>query len=303
MDEKLKTTIHRIKTLASQNQEFDKEMRKMFGKMSPADSFFAPNEMSTDVVAIREALEIRANKSISYDFITNQRLKDQLIIDNLRMENSALNLTIDEDERFYSFCVNAFYQLENVINYYFHTTYPDINELLTIIEKVTENSKYPFKRKYPTSERNVGDIYMVSKLNAICDILLPDVDHIKESLSSLRNVRNEGAHRCMVIFKNENNNQLHKFRKYKSINDVRILLKKVVSSIEDAINNQNKEIKCVAKISSMLPSCCYIKYENETGAFLLDSKFFFKVKSLKDGDKIEIIKRNRQILDIAIPKR
>ncbi len=301
MDKKLETTIHRIKALASQNQEFDKEMRKMFGKTSPADSFFAPNEISTDVVAIREALEIRANKSFLYDFITNKKLKEQLIIDNLRMENSALNLQLNEDERFYSFCVNAFYQLENVINYYFHTTYPDINDLLTIIEKATENSKYPFKRKYQKSERTVGDIHMVSKINAICDILLPDVAHIKETLSSLRNVRNEGAHRCMVIFKDEDDNQLYKFRKYKSINDVRILLKLVVSSIEDAINNLNKNIKCVATITSMLPSCCYIKYSNETGSFQLDHKFFSKVKSLKSGDKIEIIKRNTQVIDVAIP--
>lgn len=300
MDKNLETTIHRIKALASQNQEFDKEMRKMFGKTSPADSFFAPNEISTNVVAIREALEIRANKSIFYDFIENQRLKDQLIIDNLRMENSALNLQINEDERFYSFCVNAFYQLENLINYYFHTTYPNINDLLTVIENTTENSRYPFKRNSKNQEKTVGDIHMVSKINAICDLLLPNVDHIKENLSSLRKVRNEGAHRCMVIFKDEDNNQLYKFRKFNSINEVRIILKKVVNSIESKIKNLNKEIKCVATITSMLPSCCYIKYDDIIGSFQLEHKFFSKVKSLKSGDKIEIIKRNKQILSVAI---
>ena len=117
MDEKLQSTLNKIIQLTEQNPEFGVELRKKLGMTSSANSAYNRNtSIQDDVTAIRRALEIRANNSISYDFINQQRLRDQLIIDNLRMENAALNLQISEAERFYSFCVNAFYQVENIIS-------------------------------------------------------------------------------------------------------------------------------------------------------------------------------------------
>ena len=117
MDDKLKLTLQKIKALTLQNKEFAEELVKMLDIPMSKQSVSLPNGVTDDVAAIREALEIRANKSISYDFVKEQRLRDQLIIDNLRMENAALDLKKDEHERFYIFCINAFYQLENIINY------------------------------------------------------------------------------------------------------------------------------------------------------------------------------------------
>lgn len=119
MDEKLKSTIDKIVQLSKQNPEFDAELRKRLEITSSANVVSSQMSIRDDVHAIRETLEIRANNSISYDFILakgNQRLRDQLLIDNLRMENAALNLKEKELERFYSFCANAFYQIENVVN-------------------------------------------------------------------------------------------------------------------------------------------------------------------------------------------
>ena len=138
MDEKLKLTLQKIKILSEQNPEFAQEIRRMFCLTSPESVLSIPENLSENVYAIREALEIRANKSVSYDFIKEERLRDQLIIDNLRMENASLNLTQSEEERFYAFCVNAFYQLENIVNYYFHLTYPKIEDLLLVLEQNTE---------------------------------------------------------------------------------------------------------------------------------------------------------------------
>ena len=122
MDDKLKLTLQKIKTLSLQNSEFAEELKKMFGT-TPSSTSFVSKNIADDVSAIREALEIRAQNSITYDFVKNQRVRDQLIIDNLRMENSAINLRQDEHRRFYLFCVNAFYQIENLLNYYFHNQY------------------------------------------------------------------------------------------------------------------------------------------------------------------------------------
>ena len=240
MDEKLKSTVQKIKALSEQNPEFAQEMRKMFGSPSSATVVSMQKKVSDDVSAIRQALEIRANNSVSYDFVKEQRLRDQLIIDNLRMENASLNLQQSETERFYTFCVNAFYQIENITNYYFHKTYPQIKDLLDIIEEYTkQESKDDFRFKRTNREENVGDIKIVHKLNALCNMLFPR-DSIKLSLGSLRQVRNEGEHRCMIIQQEKDeNNSLYKFFKYQSFSSVRIILKKIVEAI---INNIEKPI-------------------------------------------------------------
>ncbi len=150
MDKALQDTIEKIKTLATKDAEFASEMRNLFGKTDSASSVFTPSGIEDDVMAIREALEIRANKSVNYDFVNDQRLRDQLIIDNLRMENAALNLQESEEERFYVFCVNAFYQLENIVNYYFFITYPDFNNLQDVVEEYTKNEPsedFRYKRR------------------------------------------------------------------------------------------------------------------------------------------------------------
>ena len=149
MDEKIKKVLYMISSLAEQNKDFASELQKMFGRTSAGSGVVIVEHVADDVAAIREALEIRANNSISYSFVNDQRTRDQLIIDNLRMENAALDLKQKESERFYTFCINAFYQVENIINYYFYTTYPDINELLSIIEDYTrqeKSEKFQYKR-------------------------------------------------------------------------------------------------------------------------------------------------------------
>lgn len=68
MDDKLKTTLDRIKILAKQNKEFDDELRKMYvgQQASSAVGVSVSDETFNDVKAIRNALEIRANPSVTY---------------------------------------------------------------------------------------------------------------------------------------------------------------------------------------------------------------------------------------------
>ena len=219
MDEKLIATVNKIKLLAEQNPEFNQTMQKLFGNTVSASVVNINSTITEDISAIRSALEIRANASLTYSFVRNQRLRDQLIIDNLRMENAALNLKEPEADRFYVFCVNAFYQVENILNYFYYTSFPEIDALLKEIEDGTQNEKNDFKFRRTGKEQNVGSIPVAHKLNAFFNTYLPEEGSLKWSIGTLRQVRNEGEHRCDIIRQEkDDNNNLYKFFKSKTFN-------------------------------------------------------------------------------------
>ena len=264
MDEKIKSTVDKIKLLAKQNPEFAKEMQILFGKSEPSSDLPILTSVSSDVSAIRSALEIRATESLKYSFVKVPRLRDQLVIDNLRMENASLNLQEKESDRFYIFCVNAFYQIENIINYYYHIMYPNINDLLNEIEKATSSDPEKFQFKRSTNgmkEKTVVDISVYYKITAICNSLFPDNLQLKVTLNNLRKIRNEGEHRCQVIMsRRDESDNLYQFLQSATFNSVRAALLKVVSAIENIM--QDKIVEGIIK--SMLPSTCFVLYDGKT---------------------------------------
>ena len=297
MDEKIKSTVHKIKLLAEQNPEFYQEMQKLFGKTASASDVNMNSNISSDIAAIRSALEIRANASITYGFVKNQRLRDQLIIDNLRMENAALNLQVPEADRFYVFCVNAFYQVENILNYFYHTVFPEVESLLKEIEDATQDEKNDFKFKRTGKEQNVGSISVVHKVNAFFNSYLPEERSLKWSIGTLKQVRNEEVHRCDIIRqeKDEKNN-LYKFFRSKTFNYVRIDLIKFVNAIESKLKNPDKEEKVESVIKSKLPSACYVLLRGES--VQLPNKLFAKIKHLDNGSKIILTITGNKINDV-----
>lgn len=298
MDDKIKSTIHKIKLLAEQNSEFSQEMQKLFGKTVSGFDVIMSSNISSDITAIRAALEIRANASITYGFVKNQRLRDQLIIDNLRMENAALNLQDPEEERFYVFCVNAFYQVENILNYFYHTVFPEVELLLKEIEDATQENDFKFRRT--GKEQNVSSIPVAHKLNAFFNSYLPEEASLKWSIGTLKQVRNEGEHRCDIIRqeKDENNN-LYKFFRSKTFNYVRIDLIKFVNAIEHKLKNPDTEEKVESEIKSNLPSACYVLLRGKSVA--IPDKLFAKVKNLNNGDKIILTIIGNKINDVNEP--
>lgn len=274
------------------------ELKSRFGNCKTSDS----SRVSDDVAFIRSALCIKANNSITYDFITNQRLKDQLIIDNLRMENAAYNLQEKEIDRFYTFCVNAFYQVENIVNYYFFVLYPNIQDLLTVIENYTQNDgeggKYQFRRSQTNPESNVGDIPVSFKINALCNILFPKDNKIKITLGNLRKVRNEGEHRCQIIYnQKDESNKLYLFLEKATFNSIRILLIKVVSAIKEQLSESNKDEIAQGTIVSKLPGACFILFGGIRHQ--LPVNMMGKITNLKDGDNIFVRLRGKIIVDVA----
>ena len=297
MDEKIKSTVHKIKRLAEQNPEFYQEMQKLFGKTASASDVNMNSNISSDIAAIRSALEIRGNASITYSFVKYQRLRDQLIIDNLRMENAALNLQDPEADRFYVFCVNAFYQVENILNYFYHTAFPEVESLLKEIEDATQDEKNDFRFRRTGKEQNVGSIPVAHKLNAFFNSYLPEESSLKWSIGTLRQVRNEGEHRCDIIRqeKDENNN-LYKFFKSKTFNYVRIDLIKFVNAIEYKLKNPDIEEKIESVIKSKLPSACYVLLREKS--VLLPNKLYAKIKHLDNGAKIILTITGNKINDV-----
>ncbi|WP_281695295.1 hypothetical protein [Bacteroides clarus] len=297
MDEKIKSTVHKIKLLAEQNPEFYQEMQKLFGKTASASDVNMNLNIFSDIAAIRSALEIRANASITYSFVQNPRLRDQLIIDNLRMENAALNLQDPEADRFYVFCVNAFYQVENILNYFYHTVFPEVESLLKEIEDATQDEKNDFRFRRTGKEQNVGSIPIAHKLNAFFNSYLPEEGSLKWSIGTLRQVRNEGEHRCDIIRqeKDENNN-LYKFFRSKTFNYVRIDLIKFVNAIEYKLKNPDTEEKIESVIKSKLPSACYVLLREES--VLLPNKLYAKIKHLDNGAKITLTITGNKINDV-----
>ena len=149
-------------------------------------------------------------------------------------------------------------------------------------------------------EQNVGSIPVVHKLNAFFNSYLPEEGSLKWSIGTLRQVRNEGEHRCNIIReeKDEKNN-LYKFFKNKTFNSVRIDLKKFVNAIEHTLRNPDKEGKIESEIKSKLPGACFVLFRGKS--VQLPDKLFAKVEHLNNGDKIILTITGNKINDVNIP--
>ncbi len=153
------------------------------------------------IAKIKDALEIRADTSIDYSFVKNVFVRRQLVIDNLRMENVLLNLSMSEKERYENFCINAFLQVENLLNYYYCEKFnKDINAILVDIETATRHDEYPFKRVIGKTYYCVSDIAIASKIQAFCSKFFPYnplvKDYTSTNLHKLRKIRNDIFHRA-----------------------------------------------------------------------------------------------------------
>lgn len=154
-----------------------------------------------EIEKIKDALELRADLSIDYSFVKDIFVQRQLMIDNLRMENVLLNLSMPERERYDNFCVNAFLQVENILNYYYCEKFGKaLDAILADIEDATQYDKYPFKRVPGKTYYYVSEIAIASKIQAFCNQFFPFDPNVKDytatNLHKLRNIRNDIFHRA-----------------------------------------------------------------------------------------------------------
>ena len=222
MNTKYKAIINKIVLLCQQEPEFDTELRNRLNIQYPAFSSYNGREIRR----IREILEIRAENSISYDFIAISLIRERLILDNLRMENAAMDLTLKN--RFVVFCVNAFYQIEALINYFFYYCYRDIKEIASV---VAENTSGEYAYCPTNKETRVGDISINYKINAFCRLCkLGKSD--AAFFSSIRKVRNDFEHRGLYELYDEISFKNMYFFETNTIESVRNKLRMLVETVK-----------------------------------------------------------------------
>lgn len=192
------------------------------------------HEIKNDTSKVIDYLEINPSCSIDYSFIDHKLLRTRLELDNLRMENVRYDLKEkDEMKRLYDFCVNAFYQVENLINYYYYEKFPKISDLLTHLEGV-ENTK--FKRK---EEKNISEITIAVKIYSFNRTYFNEDSNKKTgwSIDSLRQIRNEGLHRCTRIRNIENENRyLHEFLQFATFVSIHAIVNALADKIKSLLN-------------------------------------------------------------------
>ena len=200
---------------------------------------------NADLKDLRDIMRLSGYKSVDYSFIQEDILRTQLEVDNLRMEDAACSTQIkNEEERFFIYCINAFYQIENLTNYYFVKMFPEFPKLLEHLEK---NSNFKHKEDPITKEireKSVGDIDISCKIYALTKQLFPSSkeqpDYTYKTITGLRLVRNEGFHRCQIE-ETEPNKTLDNFYRYNDFSSIRELLRKYANAILKQIELINKD--------------------------------------------------------------
>ena len=187
-------------------------------------------QIKKDTSKIINLLNINPAISVDYSFIKHKLLRTRLELDNLRMENIRYDLKeTDEMKRLYDFCINAFYQIENLINFYYFEKFPKIDALLTHLENIQDSK---FKRK---DEKNIGDIPIYAKIYAFNKTYYTE-DYTGYNIDSLRLIRNEGLHRCSRIKSIENENKrLHDFLKHATFHSVHSLVNSLAEKVKEKL--------------------------------------------------------------------
>ena len=187
MDEKIKSTIQKIKRLAEQNQEFRKEMLRLFNK----ETIIAKENVDGKRISHIEKylgldyyLDFHGS-IIDYSFIKDVNVRVRLESDNremLRFRYGTRSHEIDFSE----FCRYAQLQTEMMLNYFYGVKDSTISAIIDHI--------YKFNEKATISDKvqKIEDISYSAKLWAFNNEFQLKV---KDVLDHVREVRNYQSHR------------------------------------------------------------------------------------------------------------
>ena len=114
MDKRLIDTIEKIKTLSSQNAEFDAAMRELFGKTDSASSVFSgsPDGRIDEIYEYCIERVIKEQSEQFYKYFPIQEIVPQLVEDFCRMERYK------REDNFEDFCLAVFQQVECITNWF-----------------------------------------------------------------------------------------------------------------------------------------------------------------------------------------
>ena len=317
MDEILRTTLDKVVKLCDQRPDFGAELRRRLGiPTAPATIPLSSEleeyltEVGEDVCTIRDVLQIQQDidPEIKYDFVDDRRTRDRLIIDNLQMESKALSTRIPEDDRFPLFCVYAFYQVENLLNYFYQRKYPDVDSLEEMLRENTKSEKEGFRYSGRTGRPvdSVSDVESHYLINAFCNSKTPPLDtYFKFRLSGLRKVRNAFSHRFFeidpgLVRVRESDKQLDNFIRFNTFITIRRDLRQLADLIAQDLLSAGTPHDVPGVISSMLASTCYVRYDGKTPEEL-PKRLWGDVKGYKTGDRLTLTISDGKIIAVKHP--
>lgn len=189
MDEKIISTINKIKLLAEQNPEFSQAMQKLFGKTVSASEHFS-NQQENRIDHIEKYLGLdyfvdSMNAIIDYSFIQELDVRSQLISDNREMLRFRYGTRFHKVD-FEEFCRYVQLQAEMLINYFYYHKDSSIKDAINHIKKFNPSAKIDDKNS------TLASISFSTKLWAFNDEFSLK---IKDIFDLVRDVRNNQSHR------------------------------------------------------------------------------------------------------------
>lgn len=164
--------------------------------------------LEASLAEMRQIISIKSEASLQFDKITDKRVLTQLRSDNARMEHALVSLEIfpdfDTELAFRRFCAFAFFQIEELLNYYYHKKFQ---------HRMTELRRDFISRgivlKHIENAKKVSDIRPWVLINAYNHEFFESKGGKKTwGLDNLRNIRNLEEHRCSVLLKDNSLIQL-----------------------------------------------------------------------------------------------
>lgn len=188
MEEKMLSTIKKIKLLAEQDSEFRQEMQKLFG--STVSASVVDNNDDERISHIEKYLGLdyyvdSVESIIDYSFVKEQEVKNKLISDNremLRFRFGTRSHMIDFEE----FCRYAQLQAEMLLNYFYCQKGVSLSEITKHIKNFNPTAIIP------ESISNLSAISFSTKLWAFEKEFNLNVI---ETFDHVREVRNNQSHR------------------------------------------------------------------------------------------------------------
>jgi hypothetical protein len=199
--EDLDGMVQLVLQLCEREKSFEKKLREAF-ELNKSTFKHSSNEES-DLSFIRSVLELRGKPSIDYDFIDHEYTKQQLKIDNVRMENVRFDSRESNHQvQFYKFCTYAVFQIENLLNYFCHVNFRDVKDVVSFIATNYQKSeKFIFDGS--KSYRSVSEIALAFKSNAFCQKYTNPISYLNYFIGSINKVRNENLHRCSIAYSDD----------------------------------------------------------------------------------------------------
>ena len=288
--EELKKLLSFIDALIKQpgNEEFVAGLRALVCETDHPD-------LKVELEDIRRILNIRGKQSIDYSFVDDEITRQQLIMDNLRMENAYLDNDLSIEDRWNEYCSYIHFQVENVLNYYYDNAFPDFDTAQRYIEKFTKGIQNPFQRDVTLS--NSSQITTYIKTTAFCNDFFPfnklKPDYTSKNLNQIRTVRNEYIHRSTA------NTVRELQKKYTTPGALKTPLVNLVNCIRSLFISKSFVEIVPAVVEKKLAGGATVKFNGITT--MLDNDIYAKhSNSLVEGKQIKAIVRNNVLFDIVL---